>query len=97
MSYVIRYMGLAGEITTDEPQPPLGAFLASYDPDGGPPGAPSTGIATWTVDPDQAMKFPTPAAAMLCYQQVSVRQPLRADGKPNRPLTACTVSIEPEP
>ena len=32
--------------------------------------------------------------AFELYRKISVKQPLRADGKPNRPLTAFTVSFE---
>ena len=32
--------------------------------------------------------------AFELYRKISVKQPLRADGKPNRPLTAYTVNFE---
>jgi len=50
-----------------------------------------------TVDPDNAARFATMAEAMLYYRRQSTVQPLRADGKPNRPLTAYSVSIEQLP
>ena len=33
--------------------------------------------------------------AFELYTKISVNQPLRADGKPNRPLTAFTIGFEP--
>ena len=50
-----------------------------------------------TVDPNNAARFATMAEAMLYYRRQSSVQPLRADGKPNRPLTAYSVSIEQLP
>lgn len=68
---------------------PAGAFLKSYDPDahGG------IGDATWTLDPTRAMVFPDTAAAIRCYQSVSVLRPTRPDGRKNRPLTAATIVV----
>jgi hypothetical protein len=96
MSHVIRYAGLSGTSTTGEPCA-VGDYLVSYDPDGGPPDSPSTGISEWSPDPSLAMRFETAAAAMNCYRLTSTRKPTRPDGRPNRPLTACSVSIEPLP
>ena len=65
----------------------VGAYLASYDPEGDD----GNGITTWTHDPAQAMTFPTGEAATACYRAVPLNRPLRPDGKPNRPLTRFTV------
>ncbi len=68
---------------------PVGAYLASYNPEGDR----GNGVATWTRDPAQAMTFPTGAAATACYRAVPLNRPLRADGKPNCPLTMFTVAF----
>jgi hypothetical protein len=96
-AYVIRYVEPVGVIVVDDDAVPPGAFLSFYDPDGGDPSHPIVGEATWTLDLADAMQFPDAAAALACYRATSVRAPLRDDGKPNRPLTAVTVSIEPVP
>jgi hypothetical protein len=96
MSYVIVFVELAGQVIDGRmmgktrPQP--GTCLASFDPDahGG------AGIATWTTDRTQAMTFPTPQAAFAYWGTESTVVPLRADGQPNRPLTAFTVMVEPQ-
>jgi hypothetical protein len=41
------------------------------------------------------MVFEDHAAAMEVWTRQSRVRPLRPDGKPNRPLTAYTISIEP--
>jgi hypothetical protein len=68
---------------------PVGSYLASYDPEG----ANGNGIAKWTLDPAQAMTFPTAEAASACYRAVPLNRPLRPDGRPNRPLTIFTVAF----
>ena len=68
---------------------PVGAYLASYDPEGDG----GTGVATWTRDPAHAMTFATGEAATACYRAVPLNRPLRPDGRPNRPLTMFTVAF----
>ena len=68
---------------------PVGAYLASYDPDGDG----GNGVAIWTRDPAQAMTFAAGEAATACYRAVPLNRPLRPDGKPNRPLTLFTVAF----
>lgn len=68
---------------------PVGIYLASYNPEG----AGGNCIAKWTPDPKQAMTFETADAAAACYHAVPHNRPLRADGKPNRPLTVFTVAF----
>lgn len=90
MSFAIRCEGLVGVNVVDSPTV-TGSYLQSYDPDanGG------RGDAVWTNDPANARRFDSPVDAWECWRQTSTVQPLRADGKPNRPLTAFTVTIEP--
>jgi len=62
---------------------PVGRYLASYEPEAND----GYGMATWTSDRESAMTFTSGAAAAACYQAVPRNRFLRADGKPNRPLT----------
>lgn len=43
----------------------------------------------------EALRFDTSAEAMIAWNRISVTYPRRPDGKPNKPLTALTVEIEP--
>ncbi len=87
---VIRCVGVMG-VSAFYPPVPGGAYLASYDPDG----RAGLGSITWTDDIAQAMIFPGHAEAWACWRQTSTVLPRRADGKPNRPLTAYSVSLAP--
>lgn len=92
MSYVIRYAWLTGKsLTGTPPDVKEGDFLASYDPDAHN----GRGFAKWTPSPFQAMRFDSKAEAIALYQQRSKVRPIRDDGKPNKPLTAFTVWIDP--
>jgi hypothetical protein len=71
--------------------PFIGQYLQWYDP-----GAPGVSVGGWTPDLAQAQKFPDMEAAFRCYNQVHPVQPLRPDGKPNKPLTAFTVEFKKE-
>lgn len=52
------------------------------------------GDATWTLDIHDAMVFADPGAVLTAWKTQSLLRPLRADGKPNRPLTTFTIEIE---
>jgi hypothetical protein len=85
MAYVIKI-----EADTQEPDSEhAGRFVSRYDPDA------HDGLGhVWTVaEPRKARQFATNAAAVEFWRQPSTIKPLREDGKPNRPLTAFTVSI----
>jgi len=69
----------------------VGLALESYDPDA----YDGRGDAAFTGDPAKAKRFPDSRAAMTEWTRQSVVRPLREDGKPNRPLTAFTVSPMP--
>jgi hypothetical protein len=69
---------------------PKDLYLHTYTIDGGPTGA---SIILFTEQLAEAMRFPNGASALACWQTQSIRFPLRADGKPNRPLTAFSVEI----
>lgn len=68
---------------------PIGRWLSSYDPDthGG------RGDATLSNDRRDALQFNSREEAYSCWVRVSKVKPVRADGKPNRPLTSFTISI----
>ena len=72
------------------PEPGNKVYLRSYDadtPDG------RGAIVTTTVR-DEALRFDDLAAAFECWKRTSATRPLRPDGKPNRPLTAYTITFE---
>lgn len=52
------------------------------------------GDERWTDDVSRARKFASFGEAMACWQAESTVRPLRDDGKPNRPLTVYSVTVE---
>lgn len=48
----------------------------------------------WTADLAKAKRFATFADAMECWKAQSLVRPLRPDGRPNRPMTAYSVTPE---
>lgn len=64
-------------------------YLCSYDPDarGG------EGAVVWTDDLGAAQRFPSVFEAGEEWRRQSTVQPLRRDGRPNRPLSAFTVTF----
>ena len=85
----IRCISVANPVA--DPDPPAGKYLVSYDPEalGG------RGSARWTDDPAKALVFADPGDALDCWQQVPRNCPERPDGRPNRPLTAYTIELDP--
>jgi hypothetical protein len=71
----------------------VGKYLKAYDVEA------SGGheVATWTRDRREALVFPSFIGAFEAWRSQSVTVPLRADGKPNRPLTAYSVKFEDGP
>jgi len=67
-----------------------GDYLEWADPDANN----GMGDDRWTSDIDKAKKFATFADATACWQAQSAVNPIRPDGKPNRPLTAWSVCVE---
>jgi hypothetical protein len=77
-------------------------YLKSYDADYVPDGPTAmaswvTGRATFTDDPRDGLRFPDIKAAIECWQRQSTVRPWRPDGRPNRPLTAYTITFETVP
>lgn len=64
-------------------------FVRSYDPNA----MDGFGLYTETGDPSKALLFDTFEAAWEAWRQQGTKRPFRPDGRPNRPLTALTVSI----
>jgi hypothetical protein len=48
-----------------------------------------------TADRDKAHKFASAAEAMAAWGAVSKTRPVRPDGRPNKPLTALSIHVEP--
>jgi len=47
-----------------------------------------------TLDWRKAKRFASEKEAVDCWQQVNARDPVRPDGKPNRPLTSYTIEVQ---
>jgi hypothetical protein len=71
--------------------PGAGKFIRTVDIQQAPM---SAEWITVTADPAKARLWPSVGDAMQTYREVLKSEPVRADGKPNRPLTALTVVIE---
>lgn len=67
-----------------------GPYLENFDPEF----AQGRGFASWTKDVMKAKLFQGKAEAWEFWKTQSKTRPLREDGKPNRPLTAFSVSLE---
>lgn len=96
MSVVMKIEGLVN----GEPSPFDGQYLVEYDPerDGtAPNGIPMSAHVVTTWDPGEAKEFPSAIEAGEEWKRVCKRNPRRPDGKPNRPLTAFTVTILESP
>ena len=52
-----------------------------------------TDIAYFTEHRSEAKKFNTIPEVLDYYRQVYTKNPVRTDGKPNRPLTAYTIEV----
>jgi hypothetical protein len=65
-------------------------YLKSYDVDA----RDGRGEADFTDNINEALHFPTAGEAFDAWRTQSKKRPLRPDGKPNRPLTAFTMTVE---
>lgn len=83
---VIQIVGLVNGIAS----PLDGEFLVEYDPgrDGMAGGLPMTAHIKTTPRLSEAKRYAGMAEAHAEWIRVDPRQPIRIDGKPNRPLTA---------
>jgi hypothetical protein len=87
--YIIRFVGLAGMHTGPGAVPEPGQYLVEADVEAHD----GRGAATWSTDPDEAKHFANAGDAFTYWRQQSTLRPLRDDGKPNRPLTSCSVEV----
>lgn len=71
-------------------------YLKSYDLDWMWPDRKGTGMCELTKNIDEAMEFDSMSAVMDAWKQQSKKMPYRSDGKPNRPLSAFTISPIPK-
>jgi hypothetical protein len=69
----------------------VGQYLVGYDPEY----ANGRGFADWSADLTKARTWPDYATALAYWRQVPRARPTRPDGRPNRPLTSFTVTVEP--
>jgi hypothetical protein len=93
-AYVIQLIGCnAGETPFD------GQYLKEYDPDRpgiDPRGIPMLAHIVATPFKGEAMRFPDAISAWDYWKQTSRTYPIREyDGRPNRPLTAFTITVIP--
>ena len=79
--YVARVVGIGKAFFADYDHEV--AYLQSYNPT-----PPPTGHAAFTPSLDAAMKFASAGDAMRFTLQVHPTNPIRPDGRPNKPLTA---------
>ena len=97
MPFAIRKLELVGlEVSLAEGRADDvvdGDFLAWFDADA----CDGFGTASWTDDPNRALLFATHEEAAVFWRTQSTVRPIRADGQPNRPLSAYTVSVEEIP
>jgi hypothetical protein len=64
-----------------------GHYLARFDVDAHN----GRGLVEWTASPLRALRFGSMPEAFTLWRMQSNVQPRRADGRPNRPLTAYNV------
>jgi hypothetical protein len=89
MEYVIQIYALADGGPSEEE----GSFIREFIPD---TDAWGRGTLLVTDNQNEALTFASTGEAWEYWKQQSKRVPTRPDGKPNRPLTAYTVSIHPK-
>lgn len=70
-----------------------GQYLAHFDPDE----FDGFGCARWTSLKEEAKPFPDFMAALEEWKRQGTVRPWRDDGKPNRPLSAYTITFHSEP
>ena len=92
--YVIKLLGLSDGRNT----PFDGQYLVEYDPeqDGvDPNGDPMHAHVVCSPNIAEAKRYLGVRAVHAEWSRVSQRAPFRADGRPNRPLTAFTCEVVP--
>lgn len=69
-----------------------GEYIESFDPNARHPLG--LGKVTFTSDVRRARRFPGISEALAFWKTQSPTVPLRDDGRPNRPLTAYTITFQ---
>lgn len=92
MAKVIVCFGAVGLVVNPGPDP-RGQYLKMYDPEA----FDGRGSCDWTPDPELAIKFANTTDAVATIMTAPVARPVRADGAPNRPLRAYSLSIQEVP
>jgi hypothetical protein len=89
MTYVIRSLGLVGGavVATGSDK----GFVSKYDPSA----YLGRGDIAFTWDVDKAIKFASQAEIFAFIMQVPPDRPTREDGRPNKPISAFNLVIEP--
>jgi hypothetical protein len=87
VSIIMRVEALASVIG---PPARTGLWLKAFDNEA----RDGRGSASFTDDPREALRFPDLEAAFEAWKSQSRTQPLRPDGRPNRPLTAYSVTFD---
>jgi hypothetical protein len=87
IDHVVRVIGFAN----GAPCPIAGMWMKMFDFNAND----GRGDGDFTDDPTQAQRFGSLQKAMDFRNTASTVRPLRSDGLPNRPLTACTMVYEP--
>jgi hypothetical protein len=94
MSVVIKAVQLEGFNVLPSPSERIaGQWLEAFDVDA----FDGWGDALFTADINRAMRFADLGAAFTAWKTQSTVRPLRADGEPNRPLTAFSITFEEAP
>lgn len=86
--WVMRCEAAAGR-TYNRAADVAGCYLLAYEPDY----AQGRGAAHWTEDVRLARRFRSPEDAWALWRSSPASRPTREDGRPNRPLTAYTVTV----
>lgn len=89
-AYVIRVIAQVGPAVQPETHP-NGKWIMRYDPEA----FRGQGDAELTAKLKKAKRFPSKEAAITFIMQQPKARPVRADGKPNRPLLAFSLTIDP--
>lgn len=90
--YVIRIIHSPEEFASASADPSAaGQWVEWYDPDA----MNGVGVVKLTKKHTMAQRFASYRDAFSLWREQSSVRPLRRDGKPNRPLTAYSISIEP--
>lgn len=86
MPIIMRALGFANGVHC----PVAGQWLKSFDHEAHN----GLGDGVFTAEPSRAMRFDSFAEALEFWKKVPLCNPMRPDGKPNRPLSATTVTFD---